>query len=255
MDDVPPIQAVAQALLHARHSRNPVGAAGLAGHLREPQDAYEVQRLVREALAAGEAPVFWKSGGPSRSAVLTHAPLFAATTWPSPANAQGQHFNFTLIEAEVALRLGSDVTAARADQLTQQDAAALVDAMAVAIEIVDSRWIEGVDAPPLLKLADLQSHGALVVGEWRRFGNRDWATQSCLVQIASSGTAEYRGTHPLGDPTWLLPTWLKHATRGGTVVRAGTAVTTGTWCGMLAAGRGDRVSVTFDGIGEASVRL
>lgn len=253
--DASPMQPVVQALLHARHSRSPAGVATVAGHLREPQDAYEVQRLVREALAPGETPAFWKSGGPSRSAVLTHAPLFAATTWPSPANAQGQHFNFTLIEAEIALRLGSDVTAAQAGQLTDQDTAALVDAMAVAIEIVDSRWIEGVDAPPLPKLADLQSHGALVVGEWRPFENRDWATQPCVVEIDSKGSAEYRGTHPLGDPTWLLPTWLKHATRGGAIVRAGTAVTTGTWCGMLPAGRGDHVSVTFDGIGEASVQL
>lgn len=249
------IQAVAQALLHARRSRSPAGAASLAGHLREARDAYAVQQLVREALAPGEAPVFWKSGGPSRSAVLTQAPLFAATTWPSPANAQGQHFNFTLIEAEIALRLGSDVTAAQAAELTHQDAAARVDAMAVAIEIVDSRWTEGVDAPPLLKLADLQSHGALVVGEWQHFEPRDWATQRCEVQIASTGAAEYRGTHPLGDPTWLLPSWLKHLTRDGATVKAGTAVTTGTWCGMLPARRGDRVSVTFDGIGETRVQL
>ncbi|WBY01220.1 fumarylacetoacetate hydrolase family protein [Ramlibacter tataouinensis] len=252
--DASSTQSVAQALLHARRHRSPVDAAALAGSLREPQDAYEVQRLVREALAPGELPAFWKSGGPSRSAVLTHAPLFAASTWPSPADARNSHFNSRLIEAEVALRLGSDVTAAQAARLTPGDAAALVDAMAVAIEIVDSRWTEGVDAPPLLKLADLQSHGALVVGEWRRFAARDWAMQSCVVRIAAS-SAEYRGTHPLGDPTWLLPAWLKHATRGGAVVRAGTSVTTGTWCGMLPANRGDRVSVTFDGIGAACVEL
>lgn len=249
------IQAVAQALLHARRNHSPVGAASVAGHLLEAGAAYEVQQRVRDALAPGEVPVFWKSGGPSRSAVLTHAPLFAATTWPSPAHAQREHFNCTLIEAEIALRLGSDVTAARAAGLTHEDAAALVDAMAVTIEIVDSRWAEGVDAPPLLKLADLQSHGALVVGEWQRFEARDWATQRCAVQIPSAGTTGYRGTHPLGDPTWLLPAWLKHATRAGATVRAGTAVTTGTWCGMLPARRGDRVSVTFDGIGEACVQL
>ena len=38
----------------------------------------------------------------------------------------------------------------------------------------------------------------------------------------------------------LLPTWLRHATRhGGTV----PAVTTGTWCGMLAVQRGELVQV------------
>ena len=50
-----------------------------------------------------------------------------------------------------------------------------------------------------------------------------------------------------------LPAWLKHATRGGRVLQAGSVVTTGTWCGILHAQAGDTVTVKFDGIGEARV--
>ena len=49
--------------------------------------------------------------------------------------------------------------------------------------------------------------------------------------------------------------WLRHATRDGAVVAAGTVLTTGTWCGMLQAQAGDAVTVEFDGIGAAAIQL
>jgi 2-keto-4-pentenoate hydratase len=125
----------------------------------------------------------------------------------------------------------------------------------VSIEIVDSRWLQSVQAPPLLRLADLQSHGALVLGDWVPFEpTRDWSQQRCEVHIGGA-VSEYRGTHTLGDPAYVLTAWLQHATADGATLPAGTVVTTGTWCGALAAQAGDAVRVRFDGIGEASVQL
>ena len=63
------------------------------------------------------------------------------------------------------------------------------------------------------------------------------------------------GTHALGDPAWLLPIWLRHATRHGDVVPAGTVVTTGTWAGVVPATQGDAVEVAFEGIGRATLAL
>lgn len=248
-------QAVADALLRARRELRPQDAAALANALHGPDDAYEAQRLVAQALGAPSVPRYWKSGGASRPAILTHAPLLPHGVWPSPADARGQHFNMRLIEAEVALRLREDVDAQQAATLTHEEAPALVDAMAVSIEIVDSRWAQGVEAPALLKLADLQSHGALVLGEFVPFAPRDWAQQRCRVQIGADAPVERVGTHALNDPAWLLPIWLRHATRHGEAVPRGTVVTTGTWCGMLPARAGDLVRVAFDGIGEARVQL
>ena len=47
--------------------------------------------------------MFWKSGGPSRDAVLTHAPLPPQGVWTSPANAREHPFRLRVIEAEIAL--------------------------------------------------------------------------------------------------------------------------------------------------------
>jgi len=251
-----PVEQVAQALLAARRDRIPCDADRFAATLTDAAQAYGVQDAVaRELGQESTFPRHWKSGGPSREAPLTHAALPAAGVWASPAAVGDWPLNLRLIEAEIALRLGSDVTPAQAAALTPEAAHSLVDAMAVSIEIVDSRWRQGPQSPALLKLADLQSHGALVLGEWKPYAPRDWAQQQCTVQIGNAAARQFRGTHALGDPAWLLPLWLRHATRNGAAVPRGTVVTTGTWCGMLPASAGDLVVVRFERVGEASVQL
>ena len=116
-----------------------------------------------------------------------------------------------------------------AQALSHEAAPDLVDAMTVSIEIVDSRWQQARDAGALLKLADLQSHGALVLGEWKPFAARDWARQTCVVSIGNLAPKSFHGSHSLGDPAWLLPIWLRHVTRNGATAPRGSVVTTGTW--------------------------
>lgn len=254
---LPTIDAVADTLIRARLDHRPADAAALAVALTGAAEAYAVQAWVAQALGwfGDAAPRYWKSGGASREAVLTHAPLPPAGVWASPAHSGNWPFQLRGIEAEVALRLARDVDGTLAATLTPGNAPALIDAMTVSIEVVDSRWREALDAPALCKLADLQSHGALVLGAWVPFEARDWAAQTCRVQIGAQPLIERRGTHSLGDPAFLLPAWLRHATQGGRVLPAGTVVTTGTWVGILQAAAGDLVTAEFPGIGQASVQL
>lgn len=251
------IDAVADALIHARRQKTVVDAGPLAEALTDAADAYAVQDRVARELGWFEAapPKYWKSGGPSRQAALAHAALPPAGVWDSPAHAGAWPFRLRAIEAEIALRVATKVDAAIAQALTTDDAHLLVDAMTVSIEIVDSRWREAADAPALCKLADVQSHGALVLGAWVPFALRDWSAQVCRVQIGAQPAVERQGSHSLGDPAWVLPAWLRHATRDGRHVPAGTVVTTGTWVGMLPAKAGDCVTAEFAGIGRASVQL
>lgn len=250
--------AVIEALLKARRTLQPADATPLLASLVAPDDAYLVQTAVANELGWFDAEgvaLNWKSGGPSRSVALGHSPLPPTGVWQSPADARPWPFRLRFIEAEVALRLGRPVDAALAATLDATNAPALVDAMTVSIEIVDSRWQQGLQAPALLRLADLQSHGALVLGPWMPFdAARDWSQQRCEVHIGSV-VHEFRGTHSLGDPAYVLAAWLRYATADGAVLPAGAVVTTGTWCGALEAQAGDAVRVLFDGIGESVVQL
>ena len=252
-----PTAGLIEALVSARQTDRTVSAAPWGGALADATAAYAVQDAVAHAMGwfSSEVPQHWKSGGPNRQAVLTHAPLPPAGVRNSPARLADMAFHTMGVEAEIALRLDQSVSPAQAAGLTMDTASALIDAMAVSIEIVDSRWQEGVDATAMLRLADQQSHGALVLGDWVAYTPRDWAAQRCVARTGVREPVLRTGTHPLGHPAWLLPLWLQHATRHGATVPSGTVVTTGTWVGILPANAGDKVVVEFEGIGSAHVTL
>jgi 2-keto-4-pentenoate hydratase len=247
------VEEAVSSLLSARRQGTPQPAPTLP----DAAAAYAVQAGVAEALGwFGDAePCFWKSGGPSRDAVPTHAPLPPAGVWTSPADARNWPFHGRGVEAEIALRLREPVDAEAARSLDLEGAQRIVGELCVSIEIVDSRWREAQDAPAPAKLADMQSHGALILGAWIPFVPRDWMSQVCRVRIGAGPEREFRGTHSMGDPLYVLPRWLRHATADGAVVPAGTVVTTGSWCGLLEARAGDDVRVSFDDVGEARVAL
>src|SRR4029453_18879411 len=116
-------------------------------------------------------------GGPSREAALTHAALPPHGVRASPAAFGDLRFHQPGIEAEIALRLSESVSPARAAALREEEVDALIGEMMVSIEVVDSRWLQGHEAPALLRLADLQSHGALSLGPAVPYARRDWSRQ------------------------------------------------------------------------------
>ncbi|MEP6559011.1 MAG: fumarylacetoacetate hydrolase family protein [Burkholderiales bacterium] len=272
MTDKAMLDGLVQALMQARRDKQPAEAAAWIDVIGDDAArAYAVQQGVADALhwfdgAAGAGgndtgggrpmPRFWKSGGGSRTGPITHAPLPPEGVRPSLTNLGDMHFNAPRVETEIALRLARDVTPEQAVLLRHEDVDAFVDAMTVSIEIVDSRWREGQAAPALLKLADLQSHGALVLGDWVPYRpGHDWAAQRCETRIGNADPIERTGAHPLGEPAWLLPIWLQHLTRDGGTVPAGTVVTTGSWIGMPPTASGQRVYAEFAGIGRVELTV
>jgi 2-keto-4-pentenoate hydratase len=249
--------ALSDALVAARRHHAQLRASEWPAAMADAAVAYAVQDAVARAMGwfPDGPPRAWKSGGPSRDAPLTHASLPPAGVRTSPALFADMRFHAPGIEAEVALSLREDVTPARAAALRHDEVDALIAGMMVSIEVVDSRWLERGATPALLRLADQQSHGALALGPAVAYTRRDWSRQTCVVTIGAQPPVVRTGTHSLGDPAWLLPPWLQHATRHGDTVPAGTIVTTGTWAGVLPAQAGDEVTVEFEGIGRATLRL
>lgn len=257
----PDFAAIAQAIVHARQSHQPADATPFNDVLKHTTDAYAVQRQVMRAMAgdAAPTPTAWKSGGPNRSSPLTHAALLPNGILHTGADMSAWPLNIRIVEIEIAFRTNQTVTPAQAAALTVESGRDLIDAMTVSIEVVDSRWQQVGTAPALLKLADMQSHGALVLGDWIPYTqadrSRDWTKQACTLKIGRNPLVSFLGTHTLQDPTWVIPAWLQHATEQGQSAPAGTMVTTGSWCGMPVAQRGDLIMATFEGIGQTSVLL
>jgi 2-keto-4-pentenoate hydratase len=132
------------------------------------------------------------------------------------------------IEVEVALRLGRDVSPAPA----QEPLTDAIDAMCVSIELIASRWEEGLAAPELLRFADHQSNAGLLLGDWQPYRPLDWAALPWRLRLEGQPKIARQGGHALADPAWVVPHWLRHATRTGRTVPAGSVVTTGAWAGL-----------------------
>ena len=250
--------ALTAALAHAWAEHHPIAVA--AWKVADEAEAYAVHDGLIAALGwqpAGQ-PQFWKSGGGSRQALLTHAPLATAGVRSgSGLDFSDLQLHAPGMEAEIALRTGRDLRAADLDGLTIDNAAAIViDAMAVAIELIGSRWQEAFDAPALLRLADCQSHGGLALGDWLPYrADHDWGKQACTLTVNGSPAQMGSGAHPLGNPAWGLLSWLQHATRDGRTLPAGSVVTTGAWRVQLGLKPGDRAMAHFDGLGAVEVGL
>jgi 2-keto-4-pentenoate hydratase len=253
-------QDLAQALAQAWQQSAPFSAAAWADSLLDGDAAYEVQRLVATKLGwlLPGRPQVWKSGGASRQTLLTHALLAPAGVRHSTAaliDFTDLHLHAPGIEAEIALRIGSEVTPEQAAGLSIEGARDLVDGMAVAIELVSSRWLEAGAAPALLRQADFLSHGALALGDWQPFKPRDWWAQACELRVNDGPVLRGVGGHSLADPAWGLSAWLKHVTRDGCNLPAGSMVTTGAWLSQAGLQPGDRASVGFAGLGSLTVQL
>lgn len=251
--------ATADALWWSRKLGAPQAlGADLAPLLGGEDDARAVQRAL--ALAwdwwpADRAPRYWKSGGASREAALLHVPLPENGVHLGLAKVAAPEtvFNLRCVEAEIALRIGQDVSAEQAAALDEAGALALVDGVTVAIEWVDVRWRDELKAPALALLADGQCHGGLALGDWLPasvLSGRDWSQQRCAVTVNGGEAQWFTGTHSLGDPAWLLRDWLKHVAREYGSVPAGTVVTTGTWCGCMPLNAGDDFEMEFEGLGR-----
>ncbi len=218
------IDDLVQQLARCHRDGTQLRAADWGHAVRSEADAYAVQQGVAAAL--GWTLDRWKSGGASRQGPFSHSPV-------APVGGRAM----LGVEAEVALRIGGD---------------GAIDAMCVAVELVASRWAEGLAAPELLRMADHQSNAGLLLGAWQPYRALDWARLEWRLALHGQPDIARRGGHSLADPAAVLPAWLQHATREGRQVTAGTVVTTGAWGGLHAVHGEAHGRLSIEGLGELS---
>jgi 2-keto-4-pentenoate hydratase len=125
------------------------------------------------------------------------------------------------------------------------------------IEVVETRLADWRDSPLLAQLADLQSHGGLVLGAARALSPAELDLRTVEAYLAFDGqpVASTRGANPAGD-IWRLLGWLaRHCAQRGQPLRAGQVVTTGSCTGMLFAPEGAHVQAQLAGIGLVELRF
>lgn len=227
-------------------------------HWREvlPRDARAAYAVQDQTLAQIGPAGGWKVGARSADAEPACAPLPASGLLASGATLAGPPWLMRGVEVEVALRLGRDLDPgdriAAPDELAQA-----VDAVLPAIEVVESRLADWRDSDPLAQLADLQSHGALVLGAPSSISPRALDLRGIEAYLAFDGqpVASTYGANPAAD-VWRLLGWLaRHCALRGQPLRAGQVVTTGSCTGLLFAHEGAHVQAQLQGVGLVELRF
>ena len=243
-----PVDRLGTMLAQAIASGVPIGGAAMPG-IEAESDAYRVQALV----AAGLGPVVgWKVGRKSPQAAPICAPLFASRMHPSGTSLARDAFRLWRIEAELAFRLAQDLPPVAQPRGRDEVLAAVGEVLAV-FEIVDSRYAAWPDMAPAMLLADLQSHGAMVIGASIPMPAAS-ALESVHARLDIDGARLVDGGgNPAGDIIDLLVWVANHPAPGGRSLRAGDLVTTGSFTGLATLQPGGPAEARFSGIGSVSV--
>lgn len=240
---------IADTLARAWHGAERIDSAAI--RLTDAVQAYAVQNelIARLGPAAG-----WKVGAANDQAEPNCAPLPASVVTGPGTPAIVPARSLRGMELEVAVRLGADLLPGDA-LLPPEAIAAAIDAVMPAIEIVDTRLAEGRNAPVSAKLADLQSHGALVLGAPVKADLRALDLRTLRAQLWFDGqrVADTTGGHVAPDVMRLIAWLARHAQARGLPLRAGQVITTGTCTGLLLAPAGARVEGEVAGLGRVAL--
>ncbi|WP_228747458.1 fumarylacetoacetate hydrolase family protein [Bradyrhizobium sp. BR 10289] len=208
---------------------------------------------IQDATLAAIGPIGgWKVGAPNAEAEPNCAPLPASGLLASGARlARG---GLRGVEAEVALRVARTLTADDI-ALPEAELARAFDAAYPAIEVVETRLADWTSSDALAKLADLQSHGALLLGPAAavNIASIDLRRVEAHISIGGDVGKQTTGGNPAGD-IWRMLRWLiRHCTDRGVPLSRGQIVTTGSCTGMMFAQEGDAVRVRLADFGEVAV--
>jgi 2-keto-4-pentenoate hydratase len=239
-------------LLDARRASTPI--ADLPADL-VPLDMSEVY-FVQDAIAKSFGEIGgYKIGAPTPEAMPIFAPMPAAWIGASGSNLSGPQWRFRGLEAEIAFLVGEDLPP-RSTPYTREEALAAMASCHPAIEVLESAFIDPMQASKLAYLADLQMHGGFIYGPaFENWQTADFNAEHVVLSVDGVIRVERTGSNTSGDLLKLIPYLANEgAARTGGLYK-GQWITTGSWTGYTLASKDSRVDVEFSTAGRVEVHF
>jgi 2-keto-4-pentenoate hydratase len=167
------------------------------------------------------------------------------------AAAPAARFCAPRVEPEVAFLLGAPL---RGPGVTVDDVHAATEAVAVALEIVDSRIAEWKLTLPDT-VADNASSGAVVLGDWVPYDGLDLVNARASLWLNGTEIDSGTGSAVMGDPAAAVA-WLANALAPfGTKIVAGQFIMSGSFTTATFVHPGDHAATTIGGLGIVSLNF
>jgi len=247
------IDAAARYLFAARQSRTP--GARLPEALRPTDLADSIAIQARTTELVGAPVGGYKCSAPTGPRPVSYAPIYAPSiVWSSPYAIPGVGAQ-ARIEPEIALVMGRDL-APRATPYSDDEVRAAVKEARFVLEIIGTRYADPstVTFPELLadNVANLGLFVGPVLGDpW----SRTLDTFPLVVRSPQGDVATREGKHPDGHPLRALAWFANWLASHGQTLKAGTIVTTGSYCGILDVPLDTPLTFAYGDMGTLDVTL
>lgn len=239
-------------LLHEARAAKRLIAPPAQGAPADDAEAWAIHRAMIDRLGPIRG---WKVGAPSPTAEPGFGALTADTIFDDGHVFEADAFRLGAVEAEIAVRFAHPLPPRNAPYDASEVLAA-VGTWHAAIEVLESAFAEWREVPKLWKVADRQSHGALVLGDGRSdppSGPLD--RHPVRLTVDGETVFEHEGGNSGGDPIRLLVWLANHLRAGPDHLKAGDVVTTGSTTPFLKARAGQTVRAEFPGFGSAALTI
>jgi 2-keto-4-pentenoate hydratase len=240
--------ALAQLLTDARAHHATLDGLPEQARPSNADDAYAAQAATLKRLDARAAG--WKVGAktPAADAQIQGAPLPADGVHRTGARLSRQAFGRAGLELEVAFTFDRSFDA-NSGPYSDDEVIAAIDTLHATIEVVASRFSAWPEVDKPWQLADLQNHGALVVGEGVRYdGAFPFLSPSMSFTLDGAPLFDGKPANPAGDPRRLLAWTINHSISRGLAFERGTIITAGSYTGIAMLDRPGVVLGTIAGL-------
>jgi 2-oxo-3-hexenedioate decarboxylase len=251
------VNAIAELLDEAARRRTPTPQLAARGHQLSVPEAYAVQaELIRRRERRGEQLVGIKMGFTSEAkrtqmgiADLIWGRLTDAMCLRSGARTSLADYIHPRIEPEVAFRLGRPLQGA----VSRAEAAAAVEAVAPALEIIDSRYRDFRFSLADV-IADNSSSAAVVVGEWRALPE-ELARLSIVMSFDGRAVQSGSTAAIMGDPLLSLVAAARLAGEAGLTLAPGWLVMAGGATAAESLAAPVQVSAEVEALGRVQIEV
>jgi 2-keto-4-pentenoate hydratase len=247
--------SLSQRLADARRNRSTLELDTLSPE-QIPTTAEAAYAIQHEILSAcGTRVGGWKIGAKSADGPIQGAPLPDVDLHANGARLSREGFAPLGLELEVAFRFGRSFEPSTTPY-SEDEVRASIGSIGATIEIVASRYAAWPNVDKLAQLADLQNHGALIVGEFTPYHEDfPFVAPSLTFSFDGQDVIQAPPANPAGDPRRLL-TWLvNHATSRGITVTPEMVITAGSYTGMFFPRNAGTASGRIEGLAPVSLTL
>jgi len=196
----------------------------------------------------------WKCLLPPSDEKIVVAPIFSKTVQRGDNCELFKDLDVARIEPEICFVLSKDLTA-NPDGYTEEQINNAIGSCHMALELVQSRYAKDSGFEFFDSLADCLINQGLFIGPEI---DREKAFSAEKINIGITHDEQkqtFEGKHPNSLPQKPLYWLIDFMTRRGTTFKAGEAIITGSYCGVVEAEFEKLTTISYEGIGDYQVTL